>query len=88
MAGGMINYRTMLEEMRGRDKRGRNVKFDLCWVQVDGTWREEHGVELPGQKSEMKRIMVIDIRYPNASHHDTEVRVLNIVSYNGKRVFF
>lgn len=83
----MIDYRSMLERMRTNDVHGNRVPFDLVWVQLDGTWREEHGVILCGQTDEMFRTLAIDIRYPHGSHHDTRVYVYNIVRFNGMRMY-
>ena len=87
MAKGMISYRDMLSQMRSRDRKGKPKQFDLMWVQVDGSLRTEHGVVLTGQKDYMQRQMLIDIRYPNGTHHDTKVRINNIIEFNGKRMF-
>lgn len=84
----MINYKLALEQMRQKDQHENPVPFDIEFVQVDGKYRKEHGVTLCGQKDEMFRKMLIDIRYPHGDHHDTKVRVLNIVKFNNKRVYF
>lgn len=88
MVNGMINYRHALEIMRSKDDDDQPIPFDIDFVQVDGTYRTEHGVILCGQKDEMFHKLLIDIRYPHGSHHDTKIRVPNIVMFNDKRVHF